>query len=103
VPGPLLWAVLRATRECLTIRGIPNGLHYCIVFTARMSIIYKCGSGPQATREPRLETRDVKEIIQCKVFSVSPEEPRRAIHIFVMYDARLQAEGNHSQHLLYMS
>jgi hypothetical protein len=58
---------------------------------------------PQATREQRLVTRDIKESILSKVFSVSPPEPRRAINIFVMYDARLQAEGTHSQHLLYMS
>jgi len=58
---------------------------------------------PPATREPRLDTRDVKESIQSKMFSASPEEPRRVIHIFVVYDARLQGEGTHFQHLLYMS
>lgn len=96
-------AVSRATGESITIRGIPNGLHYCIIFTVRISIIYKCGRRPQATREQRLDTRDVKESIQSKVFSVSAEEPRRAIHTFVMYDARLQADGTNSQHLLDVS
>lgn len=35
----------------------------------RISVIYKCGRGPQATREPRLDTRDVKESIQRSVLS----------------------------------
>ena len=84
-----------SNRPRITIRGIHNGLHYCIIFTVRISIIYKCGRGP------RLDTRDVKESIQSKVFSVSPE-PRRAIHIFVMYDARLHADGTICQHILYV-
>jgi hypothetical protein len=40
-PHPLLWAGSRTVREKVTVSGIPNRRHNCVIFI--VYTIYKCG------------------------------------------------------------